>query len=237
MLACIAYGLLSIYALSAQEAPPTEKPILSPSTISFFATFSPPAPSAEKAAMILSTPGKLAHSLVKEELRRPVTGLWAAYGGMCAYSDYQGQITFPRRHIGEEITFVITQKIKPIILSGNTVTTFVVAESAPCAYFIVRRRATKDLFYWETERIDIPTSRAIPPFAIILFAKPQEIIMNNDLVITNGSPNLLLPPIEVSRATSLAVNTLLFFKVNQYFAPVVRAYRVTDNRFATLLIP
>lgn len=211
--------------------------IVSPSTISLFLVLDTENASREKAAHTLSTPGRLVHTLVKEELRRPVPGLWAAYGGMCTFSDYQGQISFPRRNIDEEITLLVTQKIKPIIFSGSTVHRFTVAEGAPYALYTMVRKNVRDTFFWEIRHGELPPNRAISPFALILFAKPEEIHVPNDLIVTNGSPNLLLPTIGVARGANLTLNTLLFFKVNQFFAPVVHAYRYTDDRFATLLMP
>ena len=211
--------------------------IVSPSTLSLFLVLDTDNASREKAAHTLSTPGKLIHTLVKEELRRPVPGLWAAYAGMCTFSDYQGQISFPRRNIDEEVTLLVTQKIKPIVFSGATVHRFTVAEGAPYALYTITRKSARDTFFWEIVSAELPPNRAISPFTLILFAKPEDIHLPTDLIITNGSPNLLLPTIGVARGANLTLNTLLFFKVNQFFAPVVRAYRYTDDRFATLLMP
>ena len=211
--------------------------IVSPSTLSLFLVLDTQNSSREKATRTLTTPGKLVHALVKEELRRPIPGLWATYAGMCTFSDYQGQISFPRRNIDEEVTLLVTQKIKPIIFSGATVHRFTVAEGAPYALYTMTRKNSRDTFFWEIASGELPPNRALSPFTLTLFAKPEEINVPNDLIITNGSPNLLLPTIGVARGANLTLNTLLFFKVNQFFAPVARAYRYTDDRFATLLIP
>lgn len=224
------------YSTHGQEAAQGNT-IISPSTISCFLVTDKENASLEKGARIAQTPGKLVHTLVKETLRRAVPGIWAVYGGMCTFSDYQGQIRFPRRNIDEEITLLITQKIKPIILSGSTVHRFVVAEGAPYALYTFSRKSVRDTFFWEITEQELPPNKSFSPFALVLFAKPEEIRIPTDIIVTHGSPNLLLPTLRVARSANLTLNTLLFFKVNQFFAPVVRSYRFTDDRFATLLMP
>lgn len=238
------YQSLSIFfvvgLLQASQADEFVRPT-SPYQITVF--LKPLTHDVDEAAKVLgkvSMPGKLTRAMVKTQLR-PIyhTGVFAAYGGFCTYSDYNGQISFPRQTTDEFVEYIITQKIKPVLLRGNTVHHFVIPESADAAYFKVERKKAEDqkYDYWHTEAQNLPANRRISPFALIFFAKPNQLMIQEQDIVALSGQNLLLPDIFVKDSITSGASALLFLKVCKYFSPVKFAYQHTKDRYVRLIKP
>ncbi len=188
----------------------------------------------------MKKPGRIHRMIFKEQLRSTLQqGIYAAYAGFCTRSDPNGQIVFPREHQGDEITYVVTQRIKPVLVNDATVRYFVLAESAAAEYYKLTRQfdPQKKVYYWRVKKIATPTNRRIPVMGITIFAKPQHLIIQEGDFITEGGANFILPDIWVTKYNTASVNALVFLKNSKYFAPVNKEYRYADERYATLINP
>jgi len=185
----------------------------------------------------LKKPGAITRTLLKHSLRGPQQGIYATYAGFVTHSDINGQISFPRKHEQEEITYVLTQKIKPVIIKGNTVNYFVATSADETAFFSLKRLsdAQKNLYYWRVKRIETPTNKRIPVFALQFFVKPHHLFIEEGDFVTENSPHLFLPPIYTTKALTAGANALLFLKVSKFFSPIKFAYNYTTERYATLI--
>ena len=194
----------------------------------------------EKVQIITETPGKLNRTILKKQLQSTRNqGLYATYFGLVTHSDANGQITFPRKHFKNEVTFVITQRIKPVMLYGNTVHHFDMSTSMPADFYRLELKedVSKKIFYWDTKKIDAPTNRHVPVSAIILFAKPEHVIIYQGKTVTDASENFVLPTVYVKPTITTGINALSFLKISKYFRPVKFVYNYTPERYATMIKP
>lgn len=215
---------------------------ISPHIITFFVEpyEEQPTKDQQKIQKVIETPGKLNHTILKKRLLNTRNqGLYATYFGFVTHSDANGQVTFPRKHLKDEITFVVTQRIKPVMLKGNTVHHFDLGATIDAAYYqLVRKQdSSKKFFYWDAKKIDIPTNRRIPISAIVLFAKPDNVIMYEGATVTDNNQNLVLPPIYVKPTITTGINALAFLKISKYFRPIKFVYNYTPERYATMIKP
>lgn len=184
------------------------------------------------------TPGKINRTILKQQLERiRAIGLCVVYNGFCTVSDMNGEITFPRATQQDEVEYVIAQRIRPVILKGATVHHFVVPPSADVAYYQLKRNENEEenYFYWETTKKPVPDHRRVEANMMVFFAKPEQLVIQEELVVTTGEQNLFLPDIFVKN--TVASHALLFLKVSKYFSPVKFVYQYTDDRYATIIKP
>jgi hypothetical protein len=184
----------------------------------------------------IAKPGKIARWGLKQLLAIPLStlGIIGAYAGFCAVSNNVGQLTFPRKHAKDEQIIVVTQKIKPVIIRGQTVRNFIVTPGAPSEWYqFIRKPADKvGNPYWIINSYEVPTSGRIPAEALIIFANPEDIKVPETAVVTLGGTSLLLPTLQVTKQYRVEPNALQFLKISKYFTPVKPTYRYLPNRFA-----
>ena len=73
----------------------------------------------------------MANNRAKHILPASISGIFATYGGFLTVSDLNGEITFPRKHRKPFIYLIITEKMSPIIRSGNTIDHWELVEDTP----------------------------------------------------------------------------------------------------------
>ena len=194
----------------------------------------------EKVQIISETPGKLNRTILKRQLQSTRNqGLYATYFGLVTHSDANGQITFPRKHFKNEVTFVVTQRIKPVMLYGNTVHHFDMSTSMPADYYNleIKQDAAKKYFYWDAKKIAAPTNKQVPVSAIILFAKPEHVIIYPGKTATDATENFVLPTVYIKPTITTGINALSFLKISKYFRLVKFVYNYTPERYATMIKP
>jgi hypothetical protein len=109
-----------------------------PEVITFFIEREEKLPQGEKQDIIrrITEPGHTNRLFIEDQLRREtVQGIYSLYHGWCTYSDYNGQITFPKKHIGDRVTFVISRALQPIFLQEALIHHFRVDPDEPAAYY------------------------------------------------------------------------------------------------------
>jgi hypothetical protein len=186
----------------------------------------------------IEKPGKISRWGLKQLLAIPLStlGIIGAYAGYCAVSNTIGQLTFPRKHAKDELMVLITQKIKPVIIRGQTVRNFIITPGASAQWYLFTREpadASITVPSWTVKQYTHAESERIPADALIIFAKPEDISVPTSPIATIGGTSLLLPTLLVTKQYRVEPNALQFLKVAKYFAPVKHSYRYLPNRFAT----
>jgi hypothetical protein len=170
-------------------------------------------------------------------------GIYALYGGFFTYSDYEGQIVIPRKHSEDTLTLIITPRITPVIIQGNTVHHFITDETSPAKWYsferVKRSQVTKDNLpaLWKVTKMVPPANRIIPPYALVLLEEPDLIEVQEQEIPTTATANLILPDLYIDPDTSTAYSALNFLKISNYFAPLRKLYRYGNYRYAFVLPP
>lgn len=188
----------------------------------------------------LQEPGKLARTLLKSLVEvGHFQGVLASYMGYITTSDYTGQVTFPRLHPAPELNLLVTQMVEPVMMLGATVYALERISSLPAQMYRISRKQDPEtkLYYWDTQSKELPESRLIYLDTIILFAKPDNIIVPEGITLTDDSPMLVLPDIYAKRELNTAVEALRVLKIRHFFGPVRFNYsQQNDKDYAKQLV-
>jgi len=150
---------------------------------------------------------------------RQTQGIYASYFGYLNASNAVGQIVFPRKHHDTSFTLVVTDKIEPIFMLENTISTWRVPEKSSCAYYTVERKkdVKTDVYFWDVQKTTVPKDRIIPLDAITFIAKPEELYIPTGITPTSNNPQLALPEIFVKESIRLSDNALSVLSYRQFF--------------------
>lgn len=211
--------------------------IAEPNIIAFFKYEKPHIDlEAEMLQVKIDKPGKIARWGLKQLLTIPLStlGIIGAYAGYCTVTNSIGQLIFPRKHAKDEITVVITQKIKPVIVRGQTVRNFIVTPGAAAKWYTFTRESNEKVpsAFWRVKSIDAQESARIPAEALIIFANPEDILIPHSPIATISGTTLLLPTLNVTKQYRVEPNALQFLKVSKYFSTVKLSHRYLADRFA-----
>lgn len=194
---------------------------------------------AERAYKLIDQPGKITRTIFKEKLKgnNSNRGAYALYSGFVDTFNENGQIIFPRKQQKDEIKLIVTRKIRPVILRGNTVEHFVRIKDQPIEYYSMKRSFDKDndLYYWTTKKQNTPESKIIPASALIIFVKPHQVKIYEGKTIAMGGQNLLLPKIYPTKNITTDLNGISFLKINKYFKPVTFKSRRAPDRIGQII--
>jgi len=208
----------SMYITSAQHLP-------TPYVITFF--FKPPCHNEDILQNIFETPCRLLQERIQQNL---IQGIYVLYRGLATTSDFNGQISFPQRFPTGTFTVIITDGIYPVFLFGNTVHHLEIAEDHPLEVY----QYTLEKPLWKISKQSLP-DRHIPPDALIIFAKPDQVkLLETDLPLEQG-PNIFLPPVYVTDKITLSENALQFLKISKFFTPVLKVFSYANKRYASII--
>jgi hypothetical protein len=184
----------------------------------------------------IQVPKNISHAYLKQALISNEISLYATYAGSSAHTNKDGEITFPRRHEKNEVTCLITQKIKPIIFPQNTVQNFIVDEKTPAKtiQFTRQQNLKDDLWYWDSKEIPTQRNSAIPLATVIFFAKPAHLYIPLKQSVAMPGPHLLMPTIYATKYFNQVSNALAFLKVSKYFKPINFLRKTSDDRLGEI---
>lgn len=153
--------------------------------------------------------------------RLPV-GIFATYGGYLNVSDSLGEIDFPYKQTKPIITLLITPRIFPIFMVGNTVHHWMLDKNAPATMFefALKKDELSDLMYWDVQPKMLPSDSAIPLNTIIILAKPHHIYVPQGATVTQESSNVVLPPIYVKKGINNVTQPLYALNIKHLFEPI-----------------
>ncbi len=175
----------------------------------------------------LHRPGKIASNRSKHSFRPPVSGMFATYGGFLTISDFDGEIAFPRKTTRPFLYLIITERMTPIVMSGNTLAYWERNEDAPVAYYAMEQKFDPDsrAFYWDVTQEPIPADTKIPLESMVIFADPKYVYVPLGVSITRQSPHLLLPDIYIKNGINLTANALYITNLAHYFGGILPLFK------------
>ena len=149
-------------------------------------------------------------------------GVYVLYGGFVDTLDVNRQVRFPRLTQEDEVVLIITRKLAPVILRGNTVEYFLRDTNQSIAYYRYKRHfdPNNNYYYWNVQKLDLPHDTKIPATALIIFANPRHIFVPLEETIAVPGGSLVLPPIYATGELRKDYNATTFIDISPYFDPI-----------------
>lgn len=182
-----------------------------------------PLTDAEKISQKLAKPGKIAKYTAKGLVQTSlVEGILAAYGGYVAASDYNGELSFPRKHTKNSVEIIITPEMIPVPLFESTILNWRRIPGLPATMYVCEQLhdEQKDKHYWQTREVSLSDDMTIPLSAIIIVAKPKNVRMEGGKTEMNESGNFVLPNVYVKKGINIIDNSLYMLTIRHLFKPV-----------------
>ncbi len=157
------------------------------------------------------------------------SGIYSVYSGYATYSTGSGQITFPRKNVRPRFNLLLTRDIKPVFKrpdNPNNISGFVLSENAKFKYYSLERveNVEEKLYSWHINEKTILKNRLIPHDAIIIFVNPENFFVPIGQIHALEGENLILPDIYFINKLSKQVSAFKFFKIIQYFSPIITKF-------------
>lgn len=184
---------------------------------------------AQKTAQKVANGRTLAKTRVKQLAGDPrlVSGVFVTYAGFLAASDPNGQVILPRKHDKPYLLLLVTNKITPIVRSGNTLAHWELLPEVPAKLYRAQKKDdfTTKITYWDVQEIPLPANGIIPLEALTILAKPDSIYIPTGITISQESPHLILPDMYVKKGIDLTGNALYMLNLTHYFGPILFLYK------------
>lgn len=187
----------------------------------------------EKLAPKLNKLGKISSNRVKHMLPPSVSGIFATYGGFLTVSDLNGEITFPRKHTKPFIYLLITEKLSPVVMAGNTIHHWELEEDAPAVMYLLEQKWDSDIniYYWDVSQVPLPANHHVPLESIALFSDPKYVYVPQGISMFKESPHLILPDIYIKRGINLTASALFILNLTHYFGSILPLYKKQPDRY------
>ena len=205
-------------------------------TITFFFK---PLGDIEKVAKKLKKPGNLAKHTVHGIIQpAPVAGILVTYSGYIASSDYNGEITLPRKHQKSMITIVVTPEMVPVRLFENTFLHWNLITGVPAKMYSCEQKYNErtQQTYWDVQESPFLAGNQIPISAIVIIAKPKDVTMNIGTTPTLDTANLVLPDVYVKKGINIIKNSSYMLTIRHLFKPVEIAEKPEPFKMLTHII-
>ncbi len=162
-----------------------------------------------------------------------VNGINASYAGYVAATDYNGRVTFPRQQTSNMVYLLITPKISPIIMLGNTIHHWEIEENTPARMIKAEKvhGPNEKSWYWNLEEVSLPKDNVIPIQAIVIFAFPENIFVPLGASLAGNDNNLLLPTLYVKKNTNRLARALYLINISQFFDSLSKKYKVEPKKY------
>lgn len=178
-------------------------------------------------------PGRLCTNIIQKKFERPNSvGIIAAYNGQIAQSDKNGKLVFQRTTQQENFFLIVTPRLQPVYDIDNTIAYFYLPENTGYQAFNINKILDQDTstYLWQVEPTTLPANKKIPSHSIIIYAKPDNVVIPTGVTMTHNNPNLTLPPIYVRPTINHLDNALFILNIKQYFAPIRRLYNQAPSQ-------
>lgn len=213
--------------------------LLADPIISFFFREYP----AEQRASLMLTKLRKPHGIAKQSLNgiihhNPVSGIFSSYFGFLNASDQNGQTQFPRKQSKAILEIIITNKITPIMMFQSMISHWELVPGVPAVTYHAELQEDPDtkLSFWNIKKASLPQDNHIPfQEALIIIAKPQDIIVPEGITLSAPSANLILPDMYVKKSIQTAHNALYVLNLSFLFRPVDLLYKKEKLKYETLL--
>lgn len=182
-----------------------------------------PLTDAEKISKKLAKPAKLAKYAAKGMLTSSlVEGIVATYGGFVTASDYNGELSFPRKHQKNSVDIVITPEVIPVPLFESTMVNWKRVPGVPAVMYRCQEmyNAQKEEYYWHVQEVPLSDDMTIPLAAIIIIAQPKNVRMDIGDNPTNETGNFVLPNVYVKKGIDTLKNSSYMLLIRHLFKPI-----------------
>ncbi|HEX2977863.1 MAG TPA: hypothetical protein VHO47_01960 [Candidatus Babeliales bacterium] len=194
----------------------------------------------EELKALVATPGKLAIKTLRNRSdTRTTEGIFSTYWGYITASDFNGQVRFPLRQQSQTVHILVTERITPIVMIGNTIHHWEIDPSTAAVRYAYTRSqdAKTNVTSWKIEKVALPENNRIQLDTIVLFAKPSSIYIPEGIIPVEPNPNLILPPIYVKKNINSTVPALWMIKMRQFFKPITQeTKKVSETYYSEQLV-
>lgn len=156
-------------------------------------------------------------------------GLFSTYAGYLAISDINGQIIFPRKTIKPSLNLLITDKVSPVFMLGNTIAYWQIDKDAQAKMYTIERKFDNQTqsYFWDVNEQESPKNNIIPLHTIIIFANPENIYVPTGITLTDDNPQLFLPNIYVKKEFAKVNNALFVLNIKPFFETLKKLYKIS----------
>ena len=190
----------------------------------------------DKLQQTLATPGKLAFKLTKASLPDSNTGIFITYQGYLVVTSLLGQVTLPRLTQQPSLKILVTEKIDPVMMIGNTIHHWEISPNVPAQMYSLERKEDPEtkLLFWHYEQTSLPENNIIPLNTIVILTKPKNIIIPSGITLSTNDQQWILPNIYVRKSISSLEPALSVLRVRQFFGPInIVRKKASDTNYAT----
>lgn len=170
----------------------------------------------------LKKPANITRKILKYYHVHPggTAGVIATYMGSIAVSNFDGLITFERKHKGNIVQLLITQQIQPVMMLSSIVHHWSVNPMTPAALYNIERKQdpTTKLYYWTTTEQTIPENHRISLDTIVIFAKPESFVVPLGSTLTTDFQQFILPTIYTKKIFNPTARSLSLLKLRHFFS-------------------
>lgn len=191
----------------------------------------------KKLANKLDKVGKPSRYRAKRIFMPNLAGIFATYGGFLDISNMLGEITFPRKHTKPFVYLIITTKMTPIVIAGNTIHHWELEEDEPVEVYKFEQLYDEEFntHYWIATQEPIPTNNIIPLESIAIFLDPKYVYVPLGITLFKESPHLILPDIYIKPGFDLNGQALYILNLTHYFGSIIPLYKKDKDRFSRQL--
>lgn len=185
---------------------------------------------------IIGVPGAAENAALRQrEQAQVVSGIMVLYAGRITVSDLHGQVMLPLVGPTDELTLIVTERIKPRILHGNTVETWTLDARYPAEWFSLKRIPAGKGFMWSIRReVIADTHQEVPYTAIVICVDPEAIEIPVGTWPTAGGINLIVPNIYMTGVRAQTPSSLNTIAVNRFFRPTHRWFASAPARYGVI---
>ena len=186
----------------------------------------------------IKRPGKLAQYILRAMLNEyEPSGIFCTYDGYLTASDLNGQVIFPRRHKDPAINLLITNKMVPIFMLGNTIHHWEIEQGTPAQMYVVKRNLDRSVsaYFWDVQEVELPKDRRITLDTIVIMAKPKYFYVPTGISMATSNPQLRLPNIYVKKGIFKEPASLYMLTIKNFFQPRAFKYKKEKIKYQQLL--
>lgn len=157
--------------------------------------------------------------IVKNVTHVATRPLFATYFGYLTLSDRYGRITFPRKTAATKFNLLVTNKAEPIFMFPNTIFKWQIPLLTAAKMYKIERISKGAKYYWQITPVTLK-NRDIPLQTIIIFAKPDNVIVPVGKIPTGRNIQLVLPDIYIKEKYNSNEVGLFILQISQFFKQV-----------------
>ncbi len=187
----------------------------------------------QKLAPKLDRIGKLSSTRSKNILPPSISGIFATYGGFLTVSDLMGELSFPRKHTKPFVYLLITEKITPIVMAGNTISHWQLEPGIAAEMYLFEQKWDEEInvVYWDVSQVPVPKNKRVPLESLTIFANPKYVYVPLGISLFRESPHLILPDIYIKKGINLTASALYLLNLTHYFGSILQLYKKQPDRY------